>query len=300
MVTGEKSPTTPLEALERTPDGEALEIVAMYLAKMIPDIKLDQLIAFMPRGEDGVMVSASPCEENFGQDAHRLVTDFAANLKNDDEKACQRELERLAHVLKGEDRVQLLSLTPYGESLKAAASLIAEETGVKLEDLITIKPSGGGKARVVTTPLRGNFGRDFQEEFKDFARALRENTASLEQLEKLAERLINISESKLTTKELKDPGFAWALYELIGDFSDLIEINPKHLMRGYKDFKDGKQLRRNSLQPTLQNIGPRLCRAIILGARKFRQGGLGGGKDYPDLLDRVDDMEKIKELQGEL
>jgi len=308
MVAGEKLPTKSLESLKRTPGGEALEIVAIYIAEEVEDLELDQLIAFIPRGKDGVMVSAGPCEENFGQEAHRRLKNLAVDVKNEEED-CQKQFEQLAkmlsNLLEGGDELQWLLLTPHGDALEAAASLIAEKVGVELEDLITIKPSGGGKAKVVTTPARENFGRAFQAEFKKFAKALRKDTeeASHEKLEELAKMLSDILELEITTEELKDPDFAFALYEVVGDFADLIKIDPKHLMREYEGFESGEKLRSNSLQPTLQNIGPRLYRAIIRATRTFYEGGLGDGKgekDYPGLLGSIDDMKKIERLQEKL
>lgn len=308
MVVGEKSPTISLDqmpSLKRTPGGEALEIVATYLAEEIEGLELKDLITIRSRGEDGVMISAGPCEENFGRDVHKLLKKCALGVKNEEE-GCQEQFEQLAKTLsnrlKGGDEIQWLLLTPHGEALKTAASLIAEEAGVDPEDLITIKPSGRGKAKVVTTPARENFGRAFQRKFKSFTRALKENTeeASHEELEELAKTISDILESEITVKELKDPDFAFALYELVGDFADLIKINPKHLMRGYEDFEDEKRLRKNSLQPTRQNIGPKLYGAIIQATRTFYQeGGLGIKKDYPGLLGKIDDMGKIEKLQEE-
>ena len=199
MVVGEKSPTP----RERTPSGEALEAVAAHLADEIEGLEVKDLITIMPRGKDGVMISARPCEQNFGPEVHGFLKNCAVDFKN------------------------------------------GEET--------------------------------FQEHYEELVETL-----------------------SITAEELKDLNFAFALYEVVADVADLMKIDPKHLMKGYEDFEDEKRLRKNSLQPTLQNIGPKLYKEIIQTTRKFHQKkGLGGGKDYLALLSAVDDEEKMIELQLE-
>jgi acylphosphatase len=291
----------------RTPDGEALETTAFCLAEIL-GMDVNELIVIRQISKDKAMVSAVPCKTNFGTGFHTLLKGFAKNLRDGKEEAGHEQLKELAETLEEivetKDKTLALTLTPYGEALRTTADFLNEETGISQDSLITIKSSGGIKAGVVTTPCRRNFGRVFQKEFKGFAKNLRdgEEEAGHEQLKELAETLEEIVESVIMPEEREDPDFVSALHTIVGDFADLIKINPKRLMRGYERFKYGQKLAGGRLKPTLENIGPQLYRKLIKVTRAFTQGGFGGGKgaiDYLALLTAVDDEEKMVELQLE-